>query len=125
MRRVCRDQAEGCTGPRELADFLKQVFGHASEVVCLHEIQSLLHINAVDYELRITAIASALAIERDDFPVIINRAFRAEAANDSKSLHVLTKNPPPLKLRRDMWTRINTNSENDEICMTNPEGMAL
>jgi hypothetical protein len=28
---------------------------------------------------------------------------------------VLTKNPPPLKLRRDMWTRINTNSENDEI----------
>src|SRR4029077_13947585 len=115
MRRVCRNQAEGSTSPRELADFLKQVIGHAGKVFCLHEIQSLLHINAVDYELGITPIASALAIERDDFPIIINRAFRAEAANDSKSLHVLTTNPPPLKLRHDMCTRINTNSENDEI----------
>ena len=49
-------------------------------------------INAVDYELRITAIASALPIKRDDLPVIIDCAFRAEAANDSKSLHVLTTN---------------------------------
>src|SRR4029077_2869200 len=115
MRRVCRNQPEGSTGPRKLAKFLKQVIGHAGKVFCLHEIQSLLHINAVDYELGITPIASALAVKRDDFPVIINRALRAEAANDSKSLHVLTTNPPSLKLRRDMWTRINTNLENDEI----------
>src|ERR1700757_465019 len=106
MRRVCRDQAKGCTGPRELANFFKQVIGHAGKVICLHQIQSLLHIYAVDDELGITPIAGALAIERDDFPVIINRAFRAEAANDSKSLHRLTANPLPLKLWRDMWTRI-------------------
>src|SRR4030095_6223078 len=90
MRRVRRNEAESCTGPRELADFLHQVIRHSSEVVCIHEVESLFQINAVNYELRITPIAGALAIERDDLFVIINRAFRAEAANDSESLHVLT-----------------------------------
>ena len=92
VRRVCRDQAEGSTGARELADFIYKIIRHPGEVVRSHEVESLLQINAVNYELRITPIAGALAIERYDFPVIINRAFRAEAANDSKSLHVLTTN---------------------------------
>src|SRR5206468_8416635 len=126
LGRVCRDEAKGCTSPRELADFLKQIISHARKVVCLHEIQSLFQTNTVDYELRITPIASALPIKRNDSPVIIDRTFRAEPANDSKSLHLLTTNPPSLKLRPDMWTRTvkcrSTNVEcriNDEARMIN------
>src|SRR6266545_2597262 len=115
VRRVCRDQAESCAGSRELADFLNYVIRHPGEIVCLHEIESLFQINAVNDELRVTAILRSPPVKRDDPRVIINRAFGTEAANDSESLHVLTTNPPSLKLRRDMWTRINTNSSNGEM----------
>src|SRR6266566_4571978 len=87
MRRVCRDQAEVCTGLREFADLLEQVIGHASEVIRSHEIEPLLQINAIDDELRITTVALPLAIEHDDRPVIFDRAFRSEAANNSKNFH--------------------------------------
>src|SRR5207249_9761229 len=99
MRRVCRDQAEVCTGPCEFADFLNQVIGHAGEVIRGHEIESLLQINAINDEFRITPVAGALAIKRDDSLIIIDRAFRPKAANYSKGLHLLAtgRHPPSPK----------------------------
>src|SRR5690349_9604906 len=44
MRCVCRDQAEVCSCQREFGYFLNQVISHPGEVVCVHEIESLLHI---------------------------------------------------------------------------------
>ena len=116
---VSRDQTKGCASSCKRANFLHQVIGHPGQVVRIHEIESPLQANAVNDELWITPVAGALAIKRDDSSVIINGAFRTEATDDSERLHVLITNPPLLKLRRDMWTRINTNSENDEIRITN------
>src|SRR5262249_30078879 len=81
--------------------FLEQKISHTTEVVCLHEIEALLQINAVNYELRIAAIARPLPVEVNNSSVIINRAFRTDAANDSKNLHVLTAKPSSPRLRRD------------------------
>jgi len=92
MRRVCRDQAEVCTGPCEFADFPKQVVGHPVEVVRGHEIESLLQINAINDEFRITTVALPFAIKRDDVSVIFDRTFRPDAADNSKDLHFLIKN---------------------------------
>src|SRR5438552_6032122 len=105
MRRVRRNQAEGCTSLREFADFLEQILSHTGEITCIHEIESLLQVNAVNDELGVTPIARSLAVKRDDPFVIIDRAFRAEAANDSKSLHMLTIRLRA-RLRRDKRIRL-------------------
>src|SRR5437667_7791839 len=101
MGRICRDQAEICTRACKLADSFEQISGHAGEVVCVHEIESLLQINTRDDKFRITPVVSALAIQRDDPLIIIDRALRPEATDDSKSLHLQTTNPPSPRLRRD------------------------
>jgi len=97
MRRVCRDQAEVCTSPCESADFLKQVVGHPVEVIRGREIESLLQIDAINDEFRITTVALSFAIERDDVPVIFDRTLRPDAADNSKDLHFLIKNEPNLE----------------------------
>src|SRR5260370_5156653 len=86
MRRVWRDKAEVCAGPCEFADFLKQVIGHAGEIIRGNEIDSFLQIDAINDELRITAVAPPRAVELDDVLVIFDRALRAEAADDSEGL---------------------------------------
>ena len=113
MGRVCRDQAEVCTGPCEFTDPLKQIIGHAGEVIRVHKIESLLQIHAINDELRITPVAGALAIKRDDSLIIIDRAFRPKAANYSKGLHFLSRNPRSQKLRRDTWTQIDKMTKSD------------
>src|SRR5207249_7354066 len=120
---VHSNQAKGCTSLRESADFLEQILSHTGEIVCVHEIESFLHVNAVDDELRITAIRRPLPVKRDDSPVIIDCAFRAEAANDSESPHLLTRNHPSPKRRRDGVRRIvkcRSTNVYDEL-MTKPE----
>src|SRR5437870_11499825 len=92
VRRICSDQSEIGTRPSKLGDSLEQIIGHASKIVCGHEIESLLQINAVNDEFRITPVASALAIKRDDPLIIIDRALRPEATDDSESFHFLTTN---------------------------------
>src|SRR5262249_29901042 len=108
MRCIRRDQTEICAGARKFVDRLKQVIGHAGEVARVHEIEALPQIDTVDDKFRITPVAGALPIKRDDPLVIIDRAFRPKATDDPKSLHLLTTNPPSLKLRRRTQTRTDT-----------------
>ena len=109
MRRIRSDQSEIGSGASELPDFFEQIPGHAGKITCGHEIQALLQINAVNDELRVTAVALPLAIELDGPPVIIERAFRTEAADNSKSFHWLITDPPSPKLRRHRWILPKTN----------------
>ena len=92
MRRICSDQAQIGTGPRKLGDSLQQIIAHVSELIRGHEIEALLQINAVNDEFRITAVVSALAIKRDQSLIIIDRALRPKATDDSKSFHLLDTN---------------------------------
>ncbi len=57
-----------------------------------HEIESLLQINAINDEFRITAVALPFAIKRDDVLIIFDRTLRPDTADNSKDLHLLTTN---------------------------------
>jgi len=101
VRRICSDQSEIGTCSCKFGDSSKQIISHAGKIVCSHEVESLLQINAVNDEFRITPAAGALAIKGDDLLIIIDRALRPKATDDSKSFHLLTTNPPSPALRRD------------------------
>jgi len=58
----------------------------------VHEIDSLLEIDAINDEFRITTVALPFPIERHDRPVILDRAFRSHAADHSEGLHFPTTN---------------------------------
>src|ERR1700732_3343306 len=88
MWRVCRDQAEICTGPCEFVDFLKQVIGHAGKIIRGNEIDSLLQIDAINDELRITAVGPPRAVELDNALVIFDRALQAEADDHPENFHL-------------------------------------
>src|SRR5437868_6395586 len=92
VRRICRNQAKICTCASKLPDCLKQIISHASQIVCVHESQSLLQIYAVNNEPRITSVADAFSIQRDNSLIVIECAFRPQSADDSQSLHFLTTN---------------------------------
>ena len=101
VRRVCGDYSEICAGPREFADCLEQVIGHAAQVVCVHEVESLSQVNANDDKFRIMPVAGALA-KKCDYPlVIVQCAFRSKAADDPKRFHLLITNLLSIKLWRD------------------------
>src|SRR6267142_2963531 len=95
MWRIRGDQAEISTGASQLPDFFEQIYGHAAKIVGRHEVESRLEINTDDDEVRITPVARALAIKRDDSLIIIDRAFRPKAANNSKGLHLLATGQKP------------------------------
>src|SRR6266403_2258300 len=87
MGRVCCDQSEVRAGAAEFLDFLYDGLNEAWQIVRDHELPHFVQIDAVDEKLRVTAVAGALAVKRDDRVIIIDRAFRSEAADDSKGLH--------------------------------------
>src|ERR1043166_3422950 len=78
--------------PGHSAQCLEQIIRHAAQLVGVHEIESLPEVNTDNDEFRVMPICSVLAIKRDDPLVIINRAFRPKATDDSKCFHLLTTN---------------------------------
>ena len=101
MGRVCGDYSEICACPREFVDAFEQVIGHAAQVVCVHEVESLSQVNANDDKFRIMPVAGALA-KKCDYPlVIVQCAFRSKAADHPKGFHLLTTNLLSIKLWRD------------------------
>src|SRR4029077_9788279 len=101
MRRVCGDYSEICARPREFVDAFKQVIGHAAQVICVHEVESLSQVNANDDKFRIMPVAGALAIKCYYPLVIIQCAFRSKAADHSKRFHLLITSLLSIKLWRD------------------------
>src|SRR5207253_5180075 len=87
VRRVGGQQPVRRAGPREAADFLEHVRGQTRQVVRADELQGLCEIDAVDDDGRITPVRPALPIGRDEEPVIIDRGFRTDAADDADQLH--------------------------------------
>src|SRR4029077_6353906 len=101
MRRVCGDYSEICARPCEFVDAFKQVIGHAAQVICVHEVESLPQVNANDHKFRIMPVAGALA-KKCDYPlVIVKCAFRSKAADNPKRFHLLITSLLSIKLWRD------------------------
>ncbi len=87
VRSVRCDQSEVRAGAGKLLDFLYDRFDEALQIVGDHEVPHFIQVDAVDEELRVTAVAGAFAVKRNDRTVILHRAFRPNAADDSKGLH--------------------------------------
>ena len=88
MRRVGGDDSKFRAGARKFLDLAQKKFRHAGEVVRFQEIDSLLEVDAVNDELRVTAVAFPVAIHRDDVLVVVDRALRPDAADHAQSFHV-------------------------------------
>src|SRR6266852_3926934 len=87
VRRVGGQQPVRRAGPREAADFLEQVRGQASKVARADELQDFCQVDAVDDDRGITPVWLALSIGRDEKPVVIDRGFRTDAADDANQFH--------------------------------------
>src|SRR6267378_2971192 len=77
------EDSSPCVAP----DFVEHVRGQARQVVRADELQGFCQVDAVDDDGRITPVRPALPVSGNEEPVIIDRGFRTDAADDADQLH--------------------------------------
>ena len=87
VRRIGGDRREVCSGAIETLHLLDEVGSQAGQSVRFDEQPHPGEVDAVDDHCRIAAVVFALAPGGDDETVILDRRFRAEAADDPGKFH--------------------------------------
>src|SRR6266700_2384296 len=86
----------GGARPREAADFLDHVRGESRKVARAYHPQRAGEVDAVDHKRWIVAIRFALAVDRDEQPVVVDRRLGAEAADDPDQFHCKSYSTSPV-----------------------------
>ena len=90
MHGIRGDHRKVRTGTVQRVQFRHYVLLHRSPVVTVTPVDVILKPDAVDHDLRVTVVAEAFGILSRDILIIIDRRFRAEAAQDADCFQAYT-----------------------------------
>jgi hypothetical protein len=78
---VGSQQPELRTPAGQFVDLAQKIFGEGRQRLCRDQPEHLLHLNAVDEQGRVAAVAEAFAVSGHVLAVVLYRGFRGDASN--------------------------------------------